>query len=635
MYLWLLSIACVAVLSASYVSGFLGSSLEHFASGLAQPGFTSTDPMRLKLALLNPTFTHAAYQNNSFYTFYTKYFPITSPGSIITTDHNLINNKKIPHGPFYVYNQLPGSSPGIPHKYLMDRVVDTISLLAPTSNLTVIDDEYVDAGQIFDSNGRNNLDVIFLVHEEYVTQNEYDNLKKFVTQGGTLVFVESNVLTVEVSYNRQNDSITLVKGHLFEFDGKVAKRNLVAERWKNETSQWLGSNFFPKPTYYTVYFKDMPFNYTHTEEQYISNPNAVILYDYKMFDPLDPGLVTVASYEMKYGEGKILMTSLFSTEIDTDREFFNFFKTVILPRAIGSVYKINLNGSSHDIYGLGYIPKGQPSLQPNHEIIIPINRSTTGNRMILDIPRQLFALYISDQVKPTDVDYSVTIDNNNNRTRYNVTRFQNEIGFEVPINNDSRVIKISASLNPTPFTLSAPSELTIKAQGPLTKVSDLGKPTIQPRMDPMPIIRNDAPAKFPLGLTAVKWTASDASGHNASDIQIVKIVDKNYPTISITYPKDRTVVPVSGDTVIIKGTAFDDVGVKVVDIDASSEFTKKEIIYHSVLPIKTGNWSSWSMPLDIRELTNPILLTARVTDVAGHQRWAHAAFVAKSSNNIN
>ena len=44
---------------------------------------------------------------------------------------------------------------------------------------------------------------------------------------------------------------------------------------------------------------------------------------------------------------------------------------------------------------------------------------------------------------------------------------------------------------------------------------------------------------------------------NASDIQIVNIVDKNYPTIRITYPKDRTIVPVSGDTIIINGTTFD------------------------------------------------------------------------------
>ena len=118
--------------------------------------------MHLKLAFLNPTFTYAAYQNNSFYTFYTKYFPITGLRSNITTDLNLINNKKIPNAPFYLYNQLPGGPPGIPHKYLIDRVVDTISLLAPTSNITFINDQYVDAGKIFDTNGRNHFRCHFL-----------------------------------------------------------------------------------------------------------------------------------------------------------------------------------------------------------------------------------------------------------------------------------------------------------------------------------------------------------------------------------------------------------------------------------------------------------------------------------------
>ena len=61
----------------------------------------------------------------------------------------------------------------------------------------------------------------------------------------------------------------------------------------------------------------------------------------------------------------------------------------------------------------------------------------------------------------------------------------------------------------------------------------------------------------------------------------------------------------------------------------SSEFTNKELFYHGVLPIKTGNWSSWSVPLDIRGLTNPIQVTARVTDVSGHQSRAHVAFVAE------
>ena len=342
---------------------------------------------------------------------------------------------------------------------------------------------------------------------------------------------------------------------------------------------------------------------------------------------LDPPNVTVASYEMNYGKGKILVTSLFAHNLDNDKEFFKFFKTVILPRAIGSVFKLNLNGSTHDIYGLGYIPTGPPSLQPHRDIVIRISQSTGGNSVILDIPRQLFS--ISDQVKPADVNYSVTIDNK--KTRYDVMRSQNETGFEIPINNDSRVIKISANLNPTPFTLSAPTELTIQAQGPLTKVSDLGKPTIQPRMDPMPVIRNDAPTKFRLGVTIIKWTASDVAGHSSSDIQIVNIIDNNLPTIRITYPKDRMPALISGDTIIIKGISFDNEGVKRVDIEARSEFTNKELLYHGALPIKTGNWSSWTMSLDIRGMTNPILITARVTDISGHQSWAQVAFVSKSS----
>jgi N,N-dimethylformamidase beta subunit-like protein len=240
-YLWLLITSCVIFLSISYGSSFVANS----ASGLTSPGFILRDPVHLKLAFLNPTFTYAAYQNNSFYTFYAKYYPITGPSSNVISDLSLIKNKKIPHAPFYLYNQAAGGQPGIPDKHFIDRIVDTVALLAPKSNITFINDQDIEYGKLFYPNGKNAFDVIFLVHEEYVTQTGYNSLKRFVSQGGTLVFTESNVLTVEVKYNHQNDSITLVKGHQFEFDGKVAKRS-VEERWKNETSQWLGSNFLPQ-----------------------------------------------------------------------------------------------------------------------------------------------------------------------------------------------------------------------------------------------------------------------------------------------------------------------------------------------------------------------------------------------------
>lgn len=39
-----------------------------------------------RIAFVEPTFTYAAYQNNSFYNFYTKYNQITPVGAIVKSD---------------------------------------------------------------------------------------------------------------------------------------------------------------------------------------------------------------------------------------------------------------------------------------------------------------------------------------------------------------------------------------------------------------------------------------------------------------------------------------------------------------------------------------------------------------------
>jgi len=62
-------------------------------------------------------------------------------------------------------------------------------------------------------NGTNAYDVLILGHQEYVTQQEYDNLKRFVSDGGTMSTMEGNVLYGGVKYDRENKTITLLKGH--------------------------------------------------------------------------------------------------------------------------------------------------------------------------------------------------------------------------------------------------------------------------------------------------------------------------------------------------------------------------------------------------------------------------------------
>jgi hypothetical protein len=136
----------------------------------------------LRIALINPTFTSAAY-NNSFYVFYEK-----------------------------------------------------------------------------NSNTPREYDVIILGHQEYVTQKEYDNLMQFVRSGGTIIILDGNVFYAEVKYDRNTQTITLVKGHGWAFDGKSAWRS-VSERWAKETSEWIGSNYLCYSCEIT--FTNDPFEYRH------------------------------------------------------------------------------------------------------------------------------------------------------------------------------------------------------------------------------------------------------------------------------------------------------------------------------------------------------------------------------------
>src|SRR5947208_1306018 len=154
----------------------------------------------------------------------------------------------------------------------------------PKSHISVLTDSDADnVNSLFFVNGTNKYDILILGHQEYVTQQEYDNLKHFVANGGTLVLMDGNVFYAEVKYDRNTHTITLVKGHGWAYNGKSAWKS-VGERWANETSQWVGSNSFCFSCY--VIFANNPFQYRHHEEQYLTNPNDLILLNYHASTPI-------------------------------------------------------------------------------------------------------------------------------------------------------------------------------------------------------------------------------------------------------------------------------------------------------------------------------------------------------------
>ena len=272
----------------------------------------------LDIALIAPTFTAAAY-DNSFYNFY-KLYANTAAGRNVTSNLNLLSKK--------ISNQDISAA-----DFAMLKLINNIKLIDPHSNITLLTDASVDNGSIFTRNGENNIyHILILGHQEYVTQQEYNNLKKFVVNGGTLIILDGNVFFAQVKYDKHTQTVSLVKGHWWAFNGKSAWKS-VGERWKQETSQWIGSNYL---CYQCIgRFTNDPFGYRPHEEQYVTNHNDTIVLNYSATITNHPIHVkpVIATYELNYQKGKVVALGIYSDDIISNTKFDRFFNSLLLKYA--------------------------------------------------------------------------------------------------------------------------------------------------------------------------------------------------------------------------------------------------------------------------------------------------------------
>ena len=96
-----------------------------------------------------------------------------------------------------------------------------------------------------------------------------------------------------------------------------------------------------------------------------------------------------------------------------------------------------------------------------------------------------------------------------------------------------------------------PSDVTMEATSVLTSVN-LETATATDNTDPAPTITNNAPELFPLGITTITWTATDAAGNTISDTQIITIQDTTNPVFPV--PLESKYVNTDGDSVSVDYT---------------------------------------------------------------------------------
>jgi hypothetical protein len=286
------------------------------------------------IAVVVPIFTGAAY-NDAFYFFY-KHYANVRVGQNVTQHLYLLSSK--------LTNPKPPRSAAIEASaYAMRYLAKHLALLMPKNNVSVLTDIDVDGGSIFkdSKNTTNKYDILILGHQEYVTQQEYTNLKTFVANGGTMILLDGNVFYAQVGYDRSSQTITLLKGHGWAFNGKSAWKS-AGERWADETSQWVGSNYLCSSC--KIVFAVNPFGYNHREEQFITNANDTILLNYNAsHSSLNPKISKnatsahanmIATYELNYRKGKVIVLGMYSDDIIDHRNFLVFLDHLLMARQI-------------------------------------------------------------------------------------------------------------------------------------------------------------------------------------------------------------------------------------------------------------------------------------------------------------
>ena len=147
-------------------------------------------------------------------------------------------------------------------------------------------------------------------------------------------------------------------------------------------------------------------------------------------------------------------------------------------------------------------------------------------------------------------------------------------------------------------------EQTSKDGTPVT----FGTPTATDICDANVEITNDAPSVFPLGITTVKFTATDDSGNLASASMKVTVVDTTPPLL--VAPADKVVeqTNAAGTPVTLTPTATDicDANVEITS-DAPSVFPLGVTTVKFKATDDSGNSASASMKVTVKDTTPPVL----------------------------
>ena len=164
-------------------------------------------------------------------------------------------------------------------------------------------------------------------------------------------------------------------------------------------------------------------------------------------------------------------------------------------------------------------------------------------------------------------------------------------------------------IDSTPPQISAPADLTVEASGPATPI-DVGMASASDIVDPDPVIRNDAPPSFPVGITTIIWRAIDGSGNVGTASQRIEVRDTTAPDLRLL--GGNSLIIDEGQTWLDPGAVADDRVdgnlTSAVSVSGSVDSARpgSYVVVYTVADAH-GNSASVERQVTVRDVTAPVV----------------------------
>ena len=226
------------------------------------------------IAFVRPDFTTTAY--SSFYSFFSN--------SSLNPVQYLIKTLKTGWG----------TSTGAPY-----FINDLLNEGYPSNKIFTIGDLDVHNNKLYDRSGEKLYSTLCFFHSEYVTKQEYINVINYIALGGNVILLNGNSFYSEITYDNVSNSIQLLNGHGYEFDGKIA---IPSYNWRfnsvlmdNLNFNYIGSRFC---SYYNGVTNGAYFDVNN------SNPNPIAV------AMVNSGYISMASRYISHEENCLITTNV-------------------------------------------------------------------------------------------------------------------------------------------------------------------------------------------------------------------------------------------------------------------------------------------------------------------------------------